>query len=56
MKINFTPQNVAIAAFWIGAAFAIAGVFLLFGAGWALIAAATQAQVLALLLLRGLNG
>ncbi len=54
--ISLTPQAVAIAALAVGAAFAIAGMFILFGAGWALIVAAVEAQVFGLFLLRGLNG
>lgn len=54
--IHFTPHIVAVAALAIGVVLAVIGVLVLFGAGWALIVAAIQAQVFGLLLLRGLNG
>lgn len=54
--ISFTPQIVAIISLMIGAVLAIAGVFVLFGAGWALVVAAIEAHAFGLLLLRGLNG
>lgn len=50
-----TPQAAALLALLTGAGLAIAGVYLLAGLGWALIAGAVPLLLLAATILRGLH-
>ena len=51
----FSPQTVAVASFLAGSGLAVAGVYILFGSGWALLAGAVPFLILAVTLIRGLH-
>lgn len=52
----FSPGVVAVASFFVGFGLVTYGVFLLFGQGWALLAASLPFLLLAVILLRGIRG
>jgi len=49
-----SPAAIAAATFFLGASLAVAGVYVLAGIGWALIASSVPALLLASILIRGL--
>lgn len=53
--MNLTPAHIAVFCALAGASLAVAGVFVLAGSGWALIAGGAALQALAAVVFRGLE-